>query len=438
MNAARDHEITVIGGGIAGCAAALGAAATGASVTLIEQRPDAPTPLHETDLLAELIGSVDLGAATPDKASGLLRVELGELGCPLIQRSETARIGEATVSVDRRGFAQAITDLIVEHAGVQVRQEQAETLPEGVVVLATGPTTWSPLARDIHRLVGAAFAFAFWGRAPLIQGEAIEAASTIRAPRYPSADPNLFLPLTNGEMADFVERLRTGERIVVPGLAGDMLADETPLVEDLAADNVGKLKGQVLSGPRAHDEFDAPGALRLAPDDHDWTRLSLADLMTTLTPDAQRHALEAIPALADAELVRPGMVQRLPYLGATGTLLSTLQLAEAPRVFAAGTLAGALGYTEAIATGHFAGLGAARLVAGDEPMTAPVDSLLGGLCAAIADPPVGHSGLTQTNFGQLPDSATDGESKEARRARQTKRALEVMREFSAAATTNTH
>jgi methylenetetrahydrofolate--tRNA-(uracil-5-)-methyltransferase len=436
MNAARDHEITVIGGGVSGCAAALAAAATGARVTLIEQRPDSPTPLHETDLLAELTGSVDLGAATPDKASGLLRAELRELGCPLIERSETARIGEATVTVDRRGFAQAITDLIVEHAGVQVRQQQAETVPEGVVVLATGPTTWSPLARDIHRLVEAPFTFAFWGRAPLVEGEAIQDAATIRAPRYPGADPNLFLPLTDGEMAEFIERLRIGERIAIPGLAGDMLADETPLVEDFAADNVGKLKGQALSGPHG-DDFDAPGALRLAPDNREWTRLALADLMTTLTPDAQRHALDAIPALAGATLVRPGVIQRLPYLGAPGTLLPTLQLAAVPRVFAAGTLAGAFGYTEAIATGHFAGLGAARLAAGDEPMTAPADSLLGGLCAAIADPPVGHSGLIQANFGQLPDSATDGESKEARRARQTKRALEVMREFAAAAT-NTH
>lgn len=427
MNAARDHEITVIGGGIAGCAAALAAAATGASVTLIEQRPDAPTPLHDTDLLAELTGSVDLGAAIPDKASGLLRAELRELGCPLIERCESARTGEAAVSVDRRDFAQAVTDCVAEHPGIAVRQEQAEVVPEGVVVLATGPTTWSPLARDIHRLVGAVYTFAFWGRAPLVEG--VEDAAAIRAPRYVGADANLFLPLTDAEIAEFVERLRTGERAPVPGLAGDMLADETPLVEDLATDNPGKLKGQALSGPRGHEEFDAPGALRLAPDNREWTRFSLGDLMTTLTPEAQRHALDAIPALAAAKLVRPGMIQRVPYLGAPGALRPTLQLAGDPRVFAAGTLAGAFGYPEALATGHLAGLGAARLAAADEPLPAPADSLLGGLCAAIADPPVGHSGLTQSNFGQLPDTATDGETKSDRRARQTERALEVMREF---------
>ena len=306
MNAARDHEITVIGGGVSGCAAALAAMGTGASVTLIEQRPDAPTPLHDTDLLAELTGSVDLGAAAPDKASGLLRAELRELGCPLIERSEAARTGEAAVSVDRRDFAQAITDCVTEHPGIEVRQEQAEVVPEGVVVLATGPTTWSPLARDIHRLVGAAYTFAFWGRAPLV--EDVEDAAAIRAPRYVGADANLFLPLTDGEIAEFIERLRTGERTPVPGLAGDMLADETPLVEDLAADNPGKLRGQALSGPRGYDGFDVAGALRLAPDDREWTRLSLGDLMTTLTPEAQRHALDAIPALATAKLVRPGMV----------------------------------------------------------------------------------------------------------------------------------
>jgi methylenetetrahydrofolate--tRNA-(uracil-5-)-methyltransferase len=107
-------------------------------------------------------------------------------------------------------------------------------------------------------------------------------------------------------------------------------------------------------------------------------------------------------------------------------------------VFAAGPLAGAVGYIEALATGYFAGLGAARLARGEQPVTAPEDSLLGGLCAAIATPPAGHRGLTQANFGQLPESSARDENKSARRTRQTARALEVMREFAQAATSRTH
>ncbi|MCD6360293.1 MAG: FAD-dependent oxidoreductase, partial [Armatimonadetes bacterium] len=144
---------------------------------------------------------------------------------------------------------------------------------------------------------------------------------------------------------------------------------------------------------------------------------------------AQRHMQKAVAALAEAELVRPALVWRLPCLAPGEALLPTLQLRHTPRVLAAGSLAGAAGYCEAMATGHIAGMNAARLAMGREPAVPPEDTLIGQICRTLAHPPEGHSGLVQANFGMLPEVPGDDNSKQARHHRQAERALRSARAF---------
>ncbi len=432
MNAARSQHVTVIGGGIAGCAAALGAARVGAPVTVYEQRPTYTSPLYSSDLLAELTGSVDLGAAGLEKAAGLLRAELARLSGPLADCGEQTRTGQIDLTVDRQAFARAVTQLISEHPGIEVRRESVETLPaDGPVVVATGPATWSPLAQDIYEAAGHAYRFAWWGRAPLVAGEALDAEPAVWAPQYPGAEQSLFIPLAEDEIAEVVERLSTGERVSVPGIPEGILGDETPLAEELAASDVGRLRGRVLATPRGDDSVQAPGALRLVPDDAERTRYALAGVATTLTAEAQAHVLAAVAGLAGTELVRPGMVHRLPCVPAEA-LLPTLQLQRTPSVFIAGILAGGMGYTEAMATGLMAGVGAALEALGEEPRRAPWETLTGHLCRALTEAPTAPNGLVQANFGLLPEAPEgDDNTKEARRQRQAERALTAMEEFAA-------
>ncbi|HUS79665.1 MAG TPA: FAD-dependent oxidoreductase, partial [Armatimonadota bacterium] len=426
MTAASGQPVVVVGGGIAGCAAALAAATAGAAVTLFEQRPVAATPLHETGLLAEMVGSGDLGAEGTDRATGLLKAELEALGCPLLECARQARLGEHSLICDGRRFAELVGELTEDHRAIDVRREGVEAIAPGTItIVATGPVTWSPLARDLHRLAGAPFCFAFRGRPPVISAAGLATEGAVEAPPYPGADECLFVPLSEQEEARLIERLTGGEAIRPPGLDEAGLADETPLVEELAAADLGRLRGRVLSGPRGH-KFGAHAALRLVAEDAEGTRYQLADLMTALAPEAQRQALDAVAALAGAELIRPGVVHRLPYLAAGDALSPTLQLMRSPRTLVAGTLAGALGYVEALATGVVAGLSAAALASGREPEPLPTDTLAGSLCAVIADPPAGHSGLVQANFGLVPDGAESGDnSKQARRERQIERAMQA-------------
>ena len=160
--------------------------------------------------------------------------------------------------------------------------------------------------------------------------------------------------------------------------------------------------------------------MRLTPDNE--ASRHLADSLP-LTPDAQRNALAAVGALIEAKIVRPGVVHRLPAAGARGDA-PTLQLRRTPRLLLAGTLTGVIGTVEALATGAVAGLNAARLARGEEPVTAPVETLTGALCQALIAPPFNDGRLLQASFGLLPNRPEDqGRPKSERRAEQIERAL---------------
>ncbi len=428
------HAATVVGGGVAGCAAAMAAARCGVHVTLFEQRPTRDTPLHSDDMLCALTGGPDLGAAALDRATGLLKAELRELCPALLDAAGEARIGENSLSVDPVRFAHLVTRRIEADAAIEVVREEARALPRGIVVVATGPTTWSPLARALHSAAGAPFRFSFLGRAPVIAAADLDLSAARWAPLYPGADASLFVPISEDEAEELRVRLLAGQRVSPAEMAADtVLGDEADPVERRAADP--KLfRDRVVGGPRGPEVTIEGPAVRLEPHAAGHETFGLPDLLTALTPEAQRQALDAIPALAAAQIVRPGSIHRLPWLAGAEALLPTLQLKRAPRALLAGTLTGAAGYVEAMATGTVAGINAARLVSADEPLVPGEHSLIGALCRALVGPPPSDERMIQANYGMLPDEREDeGRPKRERRERQIAGALKAIGEYARAA-----
>lgn len=428
------QAVTVIGGGVAGCAAALTAARLGATVTLIEQRGSYLSPLHQTDLLAELVGRPDLGATDPTRASGLLKAELRVLVPDLLECADATNLGQETLALDRLALAQAVTERVAAEPAITLVREQARALPEGVVVVASGPTTWSPLSRALHEATNEPFRFAYAGRAPMIAAAGIDSDALFEAEPHPGADPAWYVALTEDEAECLRTRLLTGETAAPPELDPEAgLADGTQLAERMAEDPR-QFRTRLLGGPRAPGAPPAGPALRLVADDRERTRLHVADLVTALSPEAQQEALRALSALSGTELVRPGLVHRFPWLPGAQVLLPTLQLRRMPRILLAGTLPGVFGASEAMATGAMAGCNAARLARGEEALIAPAESLTGALCRALVGALPGGGRLLQAGFGLLPERAGDqGRSKEARRAEQISRALAAIEAFAAEA-----
>lgn len=424
------HAVTVIGGGVAGCAAALTAARLGASVTLLEQRGEHPSPLHQTDLLCELVGRPDLGATDCTRAQGLMKVELRVLVPDLFACADAVATGREMLTIDRLALARAVTERIVADPAVALVREEARELPPGVVVVAGGPITWSPLARRLHEAAGVSFRFAYAGRGPMVAAAGIDRSALFEAEPYPGADPAWYVRLSEDEAEELRTRLLCGRRAGPPGLGPEtVLAEESEPAERIAEDPR-QFMTRLLAGPRSPGtEADRP-ALRLTPDDGEASRFHLADLITALTPDAQRNALAAVGALIEAKIVRPGVVHRLPWLPGPEAMLPTLQLRRTPRLLLAGTLTGVIGTVEALATGAVAGLNAARLARGEEPVTAPVETLTGALCQALIAPPFNDGRLLQASFGLLPNRPEDqGRPKSERRAEQIERALAAAEVF---------
>lgn len=423
------ERITVIGAGLAGCAAAFTAADLGAQVTLVEQRPTPQTAVHVTSLPCELAGYDDFGVEEPDRAAGLLKLELRELCTPILQAAQSSRLAEQTLRVDRNDFARRMRTAIDASAAIELARTEARELPGGPVVVATGPATWSPLAGALHAAAGAYFGFSFIGRAPLIAAEGLDLSDAQWCPPYPGADPALFVPVREERIETFAGRLSEGDREHVPEFDDRvLLADEAIPIERIARDRA-ELAGTILRGPHGPEVTASGPMLRLDAGDEARSSFHLHGCPTALTAGAQADALRAIEACERAEIVRPGMVQRTPWLPGPQVIRPTLQLERVPRVLLAGTLTGVFGYLEAMATGVAAGLSAAMLAHGVEPGVPPRECLTGALCHAITEQtPDADGRMITANFGMMAAVAdADGMPKQQRRARQIEIALDSAR-----------
>ncbi len=425
-------QVSVIGAGLAGSTAALAAEAMGARVTLYEQRPLTQTAIHHTALPGELTGASDLGVEDHDRATGLLKAEL-RVTCPdIMECADEARIGDQTLLVDRARFTTTVAARIEVADGIELVREQVRTLPDGPVVVASGPGTWSPLARAIHHAADAPFHFSFIGRPPLVAAESIDTSDARWEEPYPGAEPALFLPLTAEEAEELAGRLAAADVSEPPGFDDEMvLAEESVPAERLAADPDDRLR-RVLQGPRGPEATIEPPALCLTPDDAGRTAYHMEGLVTALSPEDQREALRAVDALAEVQIIRSGCVQRTPWLAGREATLASLQLRRAVRVLLAGTLTGAWGYAEAMALGAVAGIGAARLSGGAEPLPPPAESLTGALCRALSEQmPHADGRMLQANFGMIPEHRHDrGLEKAERREQQQARAVKAIESYS--------
>ncbi len=219
MIALQQPRITVVGGGLSGCEAAWQAAQQGVAVLLLEMRPLVNTPAHRTGLLAELVCSNSLGSDQPDRAAGLLKVELRRARSLLMQAADaTAVPAGGALAVDREAFAAWVTQAIEAHALIRVVREEAKDIPDGIAVLATGPLTSDALARELATLTGQENLFFYDAMAPIVTAESIDMATAFRQSRYrgrEEADGGDYIncPMDRATFESFAAALAIAEQI---------------------------------------------------------------------------------------------------------------------------------------------------------------------------------------------------------------------------------
>ena len=370
---------------------------------LLEMRPARQTGAHQTGHLAELVCSNSLGSALPDRASGILMAELERLGSLLLREARAAALpAGGALAVDRLHFTEGVTRAIESHPRIAVIREEAREVPEGLVVIASGPLTSPALSSELARLAGEEHLYFFDALSPIVEAETIDLGIAFRASRYGRgqelAGDYLNCPLDAAEYEAFVDALLSAERIELREFEGairdgvraglDRFFEGCLPVEIIAergrqALAFGPLRPVGLRDPRTGRRPHA--VVQLRQDNAAGSLYNLVGFQTNMSEEAQRRVLRMIPGLAQARFARYGQMHRNTFVNAPRLLRPTLQLRGRDDLLMAGQLTGVEGYLGNIATGLLAGLNAARLAHGSQPIVLPPTTMLGALCRYVTE-----------------------------------------------------
>ncbi len=425
-------RVTVIGGGLAGSECAWQLARRGVDVTLREMKPHKRSPAHKSDQLAELVCSNSMRSDNPESAIGLLHAELRALGSLILGSADTHRVpaGDA-LAVDRERFSGAVTEAVREHPRVQVVHGEVEALPEGLVVVATGPLTSDGLTRELERHVGQKLYF-YDSIAPIISGDSIDMSIAFRQSRYGKGegDDYLNLPMTREEYYRFIAEVKAGQKLAPHAFEEPKYFEGCLPIEVMAerGDDTlafGPMKPVGLVDPRTGQAPHAVVQLRM--EDRGGTAWNMVGFQTRLTWGEQKRIFTTcIPGLKEAEFLRMGQIHRNTFIDSPRLLERDLSLKTERRVFFAGQITGVEGYVESSACGLLVALAVHARLEGRELVPPPATTAMGALYRHVtgeAHPPDYPHQPSNIIFGLFPP--LPGRVKKAdKRARYAARARE--------------
>jgi len=399
-------EITVIGGGLAGVEAAYQITRMGGSVVLYEMRPAVNTPAHQSSYLAELVCSNSLKSKELSNAHGLLKEELRRLASIVIKAAdETAIPGGKALVVDRTGFARGLTEMIGNNPGIRVVREEVRRMPEGTVIIASGPLTSEPLAEELKSLTGEENLAFFDSISPIIDAETIDHDKAFYASRYMKEDGGDYLncPLTREEYDIFYDALIGAERLDLKEFEKTSYFEGCLLVEVLAERGrqtlaYGPMKPVGLVDPRSGKRPYA--VLQLRKENTSGSMLNMVGFQTKMKYPEQERVFRMIPALKNTVFLRHGSIHRNTYINAPLSLNERLQSKAAPRVFFAGQITGVEGYVESTAMGLAAGVSALMSAGGKDFSPPPATTCVGALIRYLTTDNK-HFQPMNINFGLL-------------------------------------
>lgn len=429
--------IHIIGGGLAGCEAALWLAGRGARVRLYEQKPGHYSPAHESDNLAELVCSNSFKAEREDSAGGLLKAEMRLLGSCLLPLADDCRVpAGGALAVDRDLFSAAVTVAVGRDKNIELSREEVESLApllaEGPVLVASGPLTEGALADEIARYTGESRLSFYDAAAPIVTADSLDYEKIFAASRYDRGeDDYLNCPFNKEGYEAFHAALLAAETASLHAFDGELTVYEGCMPVEVMARRgpdtlrYGPLRPVGLRDPRTGHR---PWAnVQLRREDAAGTLYNIVGFQTNLKFGEQKRVFSMIPGLENAEFARYGVMHRNTFLNSPALLGRDLSLKSEPNLFFAGQITGFEGYMESASCGLLAAR--ALLAKTQEKSFAPppAETMTGALCAYIAAPNKDFQPMG-ANMGLLPPLAETVKGKRARYAALAQRALAAMRQ----------
>ena len=427
-------NVTVIGAGLAGCEAAWQLARRGIDVCLVEMKPHKRTPAHVSDDFAELVCSNSLRSDELSNAVGLLKEEMRRLDGLIISCADATRVpAGGALAVDRVAFARSITEKIRSHPRITVEEREADEIPEGTVVIATGPLTSDAMAARLRELdpEGASLSF-YDAAAPIVTFDSIDMDSAYFASRYGKGTADYVnCPMTQEEYAAFRRELVSAQEAEVHGFDDGGVFEGCMPIEVMARRGedtmrYGPLKPVGLADPKTGKEPYAVVQLRM--DNAEGTIYNIVGFQTHLKFGEQKRVFSMIPALRNAEFVRYGVMHRNTYLDSPRLLDRYYRLRSDPRIRFAGQMTGVEGYVESSASGMLVGIETARELLGLAPADFPPETAIGALAAYISGGSVGGFQPMNINFGIMTPLGYKVKGKRNKNAAISERSLQIIEE----------
>lgn len=415
-------ELVIVGGGLAGSEAAWQAATRGIKIHLYEMRPLVSTGAHRSDQLAELVCSNSLGSKLPDRAAGILKQELRTLQSLLMNCAElTAVPAGGALAVDRELFAETVTSRIMDHPNIDIIRQEVTRIPEGPVIIASGPLTSPKLSGEIQDLTGYEQIFFYDAIAPIVNKDSINMDIAFRASRYGKNSGELegdYLncPMNKDQYYRFVDELVHGERINMHEFESEIqngvhagidkyfegcLPIEIIAKRGIEALAYGPLRPVGLTDPRTGQYAFA--VVQLRQDNLAQTLYNLVGFQTNLKFTEQKRIFRMIPGLERVEFERYGQMHRNTFIYSPGLLHPTLQYKYRDNLFFAGQITGVEGYMGNVATGLLAGINAANFLSRQPLIEMPSFTMIGSLCRYITQADPKDFQPMKANFGIMPE-----------------------------------
>ncbi len=395
--------VKVIGAGLAGTEAAWQLAMRGIQVELYEMKPHKKSPAHHTDTFAELVCSNSLRGDKIENAVGLLKEELRRLDSLILSCADATRVeAGGCLAVDRQGFSDLVTEKIRNHPNIQVIAGEVTEVPEGPVIIATGPLTSDALSKAIGEYFGSDYLHFFDAAAPLVTAESIDMGEAWWQSRYDRGTPDYVNCAMNKEQYEaFVTELISAEEAEVHGFEDKRVFEGCMPVEVMARRGqdtlrYGPLKPVGLVDPKTGKEPYA--VVQLRQDNAAKSVYNLVGFQTHLKFGEQKRVFSMIPALKNAEFVRYGVMHQNTFLQSPKLLDRFYADRRNPLVAFAGQMTGVEGYVESAASGFLAGVAMAAKVLGKELPDFPKETAIGALGLYISDARIENFQPMNVNF----------------------------------------
>jgi methylenetetrahydrofolate--tRNA-(uracil-5-)-methyltransferase len=447
----RQPDVTVIGGGLAGCEAAWQLAERGLHVALVEMKPHLMSPAHQTPLLCELVCSNSLRSDDPTTGAGLLKRELRRAGSMVIACADEHRVpAGSALAVERFGFGRAVTTRIALHPRIRLERRAIDALPSGPTIMATGPLTGGKLADTIRDLLGGDRMYFYDAIAPIVSADSVDAERSYRGSRWgkhspvpsgpagpaaaaacatpgdasgealgdsPDDKPDdkldgaegdyINCPMNRAEYEAFVDELLRGRKVTPRHFEEPRYFEGCLPIEVMAERGIdvlrhGPMRPMGLTDPRTGRQPHA--VVQLRPENRYLSAYNMVGFQTRLAYPEQQRIFQMIPALASAEFLRFGSIHRNTYIDAPSQLGPELELRTRPDLRFAGLLTGVEGYIESCAMGLLVALFTEARLRDRAVPPPPPTTAFGGLYHHVTAPrgPGQTYSPTNVNFGLMP------------------------------------